>query len=52
MCEYSVGPIFNKKLLKNEVCGSCEQCMGPTDMLKKDWKVKLCGYYSWTVHKQ
>ena len=23
-----------KKLLKSEVCGSCEQCMGPIDVLK------------------
>ena len=23
-----------KKLLKNEICGSCEQCTGPTDVLK------------------
>ena len=23
-----------KKLLKSEICGSCEQCTGPTDVLK------------------
>ena len=27
-----MGPIFNKKLLKSEVCRSRKQCMGPTDV--------------------
>ena len=27
-------PFLIKKLLKNEVCGSYEQCTGPIDVLK------------------
>ena len=27
-----MGPIFNKKLLKSEVCRSRKQCMGPTNV--------------------
>ena len=44
--------IFNKKLLKSEICEFCEQCTGPTCMLKSGWKVKYYGYYSlfFTVH--
>ena len=30
-----------KKLLKSEVCGSREQCMGPTDVLKMAKKSKF-----------
>ena len=37
-------PIFNKKLLKNEVCESREQYTRPTDVLKMVGKVQHCGY--------
>ena len=37
-----------KKLLKSEICGSREQYMGPTDMLKMAEKSKC----SATVHAQ
>ena len=37
-----------KKLLKSAVCGSCEQCTRPTDMLKKVEKSNCAA----TVHEQ
>ena len=41
-------PFLMKKLLKSEICGSREQYMGPTDMLKRAEKSKC----SATVHAQ
>ena len=41
-------PFLMKKLLKSEICGSCKQYMGPTDMLERAEKSKC----SATVHAQ
>ena len=39
--------ILMKKLLKSEVCGSREQCTGPTDVLKRAEKSNCVA----TVHE-
>ena len=39
--------ILMKKLLKSEICGSCEQCTGPTDVLKRAEKSNCVA----TVHE-
>ena len=40
----AMGPIFNKKLLKSEICGSRKQYTGPTDVYcsrKKSQQLQL-----------
>ena len=48
----TVGPIFNKKVAEKWNLWVREQCIVCTNWLKIVWQVKLCGYYSCTVHEQ
>ena len=45
----AVGPIFNESLIKNEICGSNEQCMRPTHKMPDAQTLAICAIQTLAV---
>jgi len=43
-----VGPIFNEILIEKEICGSCEQCTGPTSKTLDAQTLDVCAIQTFT----
>ena len=44
----AVGSIFNESLTKNEICGSNEQCVGPTHKTLDAQTLAVCAIQTFT----